>query len=235
MKDWLWLGCVSTLLLFGCAEDRLVGRPGLQIVNGSQFPAPDGSRTSLEQRRAYIVAPSDRLTVDVFGVAELTRTIQVDPNGMFTLPLVGALQAAGKTPAELAGTIADRLRGRYMRDPQVAVNAETVNQNITVEGEVRIPGIYPVTSRTTLLQALARAQGLTDNANTEYVVVFRQVSDRKMAALYDVRAIRQGMYEDPEVYGNDVISVGESRARRIFTVAFQTAALLTGPIIAILN
>lgn len=234
MSNWFWLGCAS-LLLSGCANDKLVGRADLQIIQGSQLPPPNASNTTLDRRRAYVIAPADRLNVDVFGVAELTRTVQVDTNGTFALPLVGVVQAAGRTPEELSGIIADRLRQRYMRDPQVAVNAETINQNITVEGQVRTPGLFPVTGRMTLLQALARAQGLTEDANTNYIVVFRRVGDQQMAALYDVRAIRQGLYEDPEVYAEDVISVGEDRSRRIFGLVFQTTALLTGPLIAILN
>lgn len=235
MKSWLWLGCTSAFLLCGCASERFVGRSGLQVVDGTQLPAPNRVDSALQQRREYVIAPTDRLTLDVFGVTELTRTVQVDPNGMFTLPLVGTVQAAGRTPTEVASTIADRLRVRYMRSPQVAVNAETINQTVTVEGQVRTPGAYPVLGRTTLLQSLARAQGLTEDANTRYVVVFRRVNNQQMAALYDVRAIRQGVYEDPEVYGNDVITVGETQARRIFGLVFQTAALLTGPLLAIVR
>jgi polysaccharide biosynthesis/export protein len=235
MKIRLWLGCASAFLLNGCASERFVGRTGLQVVNGAQLPAPDRADVVSRQRREYIIAPTDRLALDVFGVTELTRTIQVDPNGTFTLPLVGMVQAAGRTPAEVASVITDRLRAQYMRDPQVAVNAETINQTVTVEGQVRTPGAYPVIGRTTLLQSLARAQGLTEDANTRYVVVFRQVREQQIAALYDVRAIRQGAYEDPEIYGNDVITVGEAQSRRIFGLLFQTGALLTAPLIAVLQ
>lgn len=235
MKSWLWVGCAAALLLGGCASERFVGRPGLQVVAGAQLPVPDRADTTLQQRREYVIAPTDRLTLDVFGVAELTRTVQVDPNGTFTLPLVGMVQAAGHTPAEVAATIADRLRVRYMRNPQVAVNADTINQTVSVDGQVRTPGSYPVLGHTTLLQSLARAQGLTEDADTRYVVVFRRVGDQKMAALYDVRAIRQGAYEDPEIFANDVITVGESQSRRIFGLVFQTAALLTAPLLAVIR
>jgi polysaccharide export outer membrane protein len=234
MKDWVWLGA-ATLLLAGCANDRFVGRPDLQLLDAAAMPAPGRSDLVAAQRRTYVVAPYDRVTVDVFGVPELTRTVQIDPNGTMALPLVGTVEAAGQTPLELAATIAGRLRGRYVRDPQVAINAETVNQSITVEGEVRTPGVYPVTGRTSLLRAVAQAQGMTEDANTSYVIVFRKVNNQQLAALYDIRAIRQGRFADPELYANDVVSVGESRARRTFGLVFQSAALLTGPLIAVLN
>jgi polysaccharide export outer membrane protein len=235
MKSWVWLGCASVLLVTGCSDDRLLGRPDLQIMQGSELPAPGRADLVAAQQREYVIAPYDRIAVDVFGMPELTRTIQIDPNGTLALPLVGTVDAAGKTPPELASAIAGRLRGRYVRDPQVAVNAETVNQNITVEGQVRTPGTYPVTGRTSLMKALAQAQGITEDANTSYVVVFRRVNNQQLAALYDLRAIRQGKFEDPELYANDLVSVGESRARRVFGYIFQTGALLTGPLIAVLN
>jgi polysaccharide export outer membrane protein len=112
---------------------------------------------------------------------------------------------------------------------------ETVSQVITVDGEVTEPGVYPVVGRMTLMRAIARAKGLTEFARANHVVVFRQVGGQQMAALYDLRAIRQGLYDDPEVFANDVVTVGESRARRIFRDVIQSGGLLTAPIIALLQ
>lgn len=234
MKILMWAGPVMALALVGCASgDQLVGRPDLKIVPGTEFPAPT-QRNANYDARPYVIAPSDKISVVVFESADLSRTVITDPGGQISLPLVGTIVAAGKTPAELSALVTDRLR-RYIRDPHVEVNPDTINQSVIVEGEVRQPGIFPVTTRMTLLGAVARAQGLTEAANTSYVVVFRHVGDKDMAALYDLRAIRQGIYPDPEVYANDTVSVGESRARRVFQLAFQTAALLTAPLVAVIN
>jgi polysaccharide export outer membrane protein len=234
MKILLWFGPLMALALPGCASsDRLVGRPDLQVVPGTEFPAPTQSSANYGIR-PYVVAPSDKLNIVVFGASELSRTVVIDPNGQIALPLVGTIEAAGKTPAELSALVASRLR-RYVRDPQVEINPDTINQSVVVEGEVRLPGSFPVTTRMTLLGAVARAQGLTEAANTNYVVVFRRIGQQDMAALYDLRAIRQGVYPDPEIYANDTVSVGESRARRVFQLAFQTAALLTAPLVAVIN
>jgi polysaccharide export outer membrane protein len=233
MKSFICLVCAA-LVLSGCASSRLVGRPDLQIVPGDALPAP--SREDLiVQRREYVVGPFDRVDISVFGVPELTRTVQLDANGRFSLPLVGEIQAAGYTPQQLGEEIASRLRGRYVRDPQVAVNADTVNQMVTVDGEVNEPGMYPVTGRMTLMRAVARAKGVTEFANTNFVVVFRRVNDREMAALYDLRSIRQGVYGDPEIYANDVIYVGESQARRLFASFLQGASALSYPIVALIR
>jgi polysaccharide biosynthesis/export protein len=67
------------------------------------------------------------------------------------------------------------------------------------------------------------------------VVVFRTVNGQRMAALYDLSAIRRGAYPDPRIYAQDVIIVGNSPSRRIFSRLVEASTLLTGPLIAILN
>jgi len=234
MKLWFALASVAGLATTGCSTPSLVGRPDLQIVNGTALPPP-GRGDLLLQQRSYLVGPFDRVAVDVYGVPELTRTVQVDAEGNIQLPLVGQIAAAGSTTAQLAETIKDRLRGRFVRDPQVIVNAETVNQMITVDGDVTEPGLFPVTGRMTLMRAIARAKGVSEYADTHFVVVFRRVNNQDMAALYDLRAIRLGMYADPEVFSNDVVYVGEDRARRLFQTAIQASGLLVAPVIALIQ
>jgi polysaccharide export outer membrane protein len=102
---------------------------------------------------------------------------------------------------------------------------------VTVDGEVRQPGVYPVAGPMTLMRAIARAQGTTEYARTSFVVLFRTVNGRQLAALYDVRAIRLGAYEDPPVYPQDLVVVGESQARRLFPQIIQGVGLLLSPLI----
>jgi polysaccharide export outer membrane protein len=226
--------CLAALAVAGCATDRLVGRPDLNIVTQGELPPPAREDLVL-QGRPYLIGPFDRVDISVYGVPELTRQVQVDANGRFALPLVGEVEATGMSPEQIGELIADRLRGRYVRDPQVAVNADTVNQMVTVDGSVTEPGQFPVTGRMTLMRAIARAKGVSEYANTNYVVVFRRVHNQEMAALYDLRAIRQGIYADPEVFANDVVYVGESRARRIFQLIVSTSPLLSAPLVTILR
>lgn len=232
MKVLAFVASVAMLSLAGCASSTLVGRPDLNIVSATELPAP-GLEDLITARRAYVIGPFDRIDIAVYGVPELTRQIQVDANGRFALPLVGEVGAAGLTPAQLGDLISTRLRGRYIREPQVAVNADTVNQMITVDGQVKTPGLYPVTGRMTLMRAIARAEGLGEYGNPSFVVVFRRVNNQDMAALFDLRSIRRGIYPDPEVYANDVVYVGEDQARRIFSTIIQSSGLLTAPIIAL--
>jgi polysaccharide export outer membrane protein len=207
----------------------------MQIVSGSALPPPS-TIDLIQPERPYLIGPLDKVAIDVYGVPELSRSVQVDASGRIAVPLLGSLQASGKTPLELGSLISQQLRGRYVRNPQVTVNlTETLSQNVTIDGAVTKPGQYQIAGRETLLRALARAEGTTEFAEENHVVVFRRVNNRDMAALYDVRAIRQGMYPDPEIYANDVIQVGDSPSRRIFRDLVSVSPILSAPLLAILN
>ncbi len=128
------------------------------------------------------------------------------------------------------------LRGRYVRRPEVTVNIKSsVSQVVTVDGQVVEPGLYPVTNQMTLLRAIASAKGLSEFARQDDVVVLRTVGGRKMAGLYNVDAIRRGAYDDPPIYANDVIVVGDSPQRRLFRDLVSVSPILAAPLIAILQ
>ena len=228
-------GLLFALAVTGCASPRLIDTGAIGIVPANAFPAP--TRADLGGgRRVSLVGPYDRVSVEVFGLPDLSRQVQVDANGYVSLPLVGAVQVSGRTPQELEVLFAERFRAGHVRNPQVIVNiTESVSQTVTIDGEVHTPGLYPVVGQMTLMRAVARAQGATEFAQTSHVVVFRTVEGRRMAALYDLRAIRLAAYEDPPIYPNDVVVVGESMARRIFPQIVQGASLLLTPLVAILN
>lgn len=221
--------------LSACASDKLVGRPGLTILQNSELPPPTQDDDEL-QHRTYRVGPGDKLSILTYGIEELSaREVLVDANGDIGLPLAGTLPAAGRTPAELAGEIEAAFRARQVRAPIVTVSATASGQYVTVEGQVKEPGLYPVVGQMTLIRAVASAKGLTEIANTNFVVIYRDVGSQKMAALYDLRAIRQGIYPDPQVYPNDIVTIGEAGGRRAFPTIVQGAALLVTPIVALLN
>lgn len=201
-----------------------------------ELPPPERGDL-LIQDRPYLIGPFDKLVIDVFGIEELSdKEVQTDASGRISFPLAGIIEAAGRTPAEVEAILEERMRGRYVRDPQVTVNLkETVSQVITVDGQVREPGLYPVIGRMTLMRAVATAKGLDEFARLNDVVVFRTVNGQKMAALYNLKAIRSGAYADPEVFANDVVVVGDSQARRIFKDILQSAPLIVTPIVALIQ
>lgn len=229
---------ILAVLLFclaGCASSAgPIGGAAVRPVEASALPAPSPADYT-EATRPYYVGPNDRLSIDVFGVPELARKVQVDAAGRLSFPLIGSLEASGKTPGELAQDIEGRLR-TFVKNPQVTINLdESSAQLVTVDGQVTKPGMFPVAGRLTLIRAVAVAGGTSEFAKLEDVVVFRKVGGQSYAALYNLKAIRRGTYEDPDIYPNDVIVVGDSPQRRMFRDLLQVAPLLTTPLVLLLQ
>lgn len=206
------------------------------IEDQTGLPAPE--RTDLVAGdRPSLIGPLDTIAVDVFGVPELSREeVQVDASGRIAMPLIGIVDARGKTAGELASDIEGALTGRYVRNPDVTVNIRSsVSQVVTIDGQVAEPGLYPVTNQMTLLRAVASAKGLSEFAQEDDVVILRTVNGQNMAGLYNITAIRRGIYDDPAIYANDVIVVGDSPHRRLFRDFVAMAPFLASPLVAIIN
>ncbi|MCP3732910.1 polysaccharide export protein [Sphingomonas sp. MG17] len=230
--------CIALLIvvaLSACARNEpLVSTGRLTVVQDSAtLPAPVRQDLITADRPA-LIGPLDTIQVDVFNVPDLSREMQVDASGRIAMPLVGTIDARGKTAQELAVMVEAALRGRYVRNPEVTVNIKSsVSQVVTIDGQVIEPGLYPVTNQMTLLRAIASAKGMNEFARTEEVVILRTVEGRKMAGLYNIEAIRRGAYDDPPIYANDVIVVGDSPQRRLFRDFVSLAPLLAAPLIAV--
>lgn len=227
---------LATLLSACGGRAPLVSTPQLTVVQSSTLlPAPSRADLTASDRPA-LIGPLDTIQIDVFNVPDLSREMQIDASGRISMPLVGTIDARGRTAGELATAIEASLRGRYVRNPEVTVNIKSsVSQVVTVDGQVVEPGLYPVTNQMTLMRALASAKGLSEFAKQDDVVILRTVDGRKMAGLYNISAIRRGGYDDPPIYANDVIVVGDSPQRRMFRDFVSVAPLLAAPLIAILQ
>lgn len=227
---------ICTVAVSGCAGRlRPENSARLIVTSEAALPAPD--RTDLiAPDRPSLIGPFDTLSIEVFNVPELTREVQVDASGRISVPLVGPLDVTGKTSSELAREIDNKLRGRYIRDPQVIVNLKgSVSQVVTVDGSVTEPGLYPVSNQMTLMRAIASAKGATEFASLGDVVILRTVNGQAMAGLYNLSAIRAGAYGDPIIYANDVVIVGDSPTRRLFKDVLTVAPLLVAPAVALIQ
>jgi polysaccharide export outer membrane protein len=173
------------------------------------------------------VAPLDVLGVKVFGVEALNGNYQVDQDGRIKMPLVGVIQAKGFTIFELATAIEARLSEGFLEKPEVSIQiVEEFGQQVTLEGAVEKPGMYPVRGDLTLMQAIAIGGGPSDEANPKRVIVFRTVEGKRTAGGFDLSEIRQGRAEDPRIYGNDIIVVDGSRVRSGYAEFLRTVPLL---------
>ena len=163
----------------------------------------------------YRIGPSDLLEVSVFQVPDLNRTVRVNSRGLISLPLLGAVSAAGLSATELEDQIAAKLAENYLQNPQVSVFIkEFTSQRVTIEGQVEKAGIYPIAGNTTtLLQALALAGGVKELAETS-VSIFRLADGGKRQLLeFDMERIRAGAVVDPTLRNNDIVVVGKDESR----------------------
>jgi polysaccharide export outer membrane protein len=179
---------------------------------------PTVGLTAPEPGAAYRIGALDKLNITVFQVKDLTlEKVQVDASGQVLLPLVGAVTAAGKTTAELSADIATKLQKDFMQSPQVSVLVEeSASQKVTVDGAVKKAGVFDMKGRTSLMQAVAMAEGADRDAKLKEVVVFRTVAGQRQAAKFDLTAIRKGTVADPELQGGDVVVIpGSSVARTV--------------------
>jgi polysaccharide export outer membrane protein len=211
---------VSLLFLAACSTSgRMTSPPGTVSVLGID-PFVEGG---MGETGDYRIGPGDELNVSVFQVEDLSfEKVRVDASGLLQLPLIGSVQAAGRTPNALSQDIALKLSERYLRNPQVTITvSEAASQKVTVDGAVTKPGVYVMRGRTTLLQAVAMAEGPTRVADLKKVAVFRTVEGRRMVALYDLQRIRNGSLQDPFMSGDDVIIVDTSRLSARFQDIIQ--------------
>ena len=217
------LACV---MVTGCSTPGPIGtEPSIQVANLSELPPPDGA--TLSQIRTL-----DKITVTVLGFPDLSRELVVGQSGQFQFPLIGTVNAAGRSPNEISNDISDRLRGRYVVDPQVIVDVvEQPGCLFTVGGEVNSPGRFDAVGPTTLLEAVASAGGTSDTAELTEVLVFRAVADEKYIGVYDLKAIQRGNYSDPLIYAGDIVQVGDSPALRRIQLIASVAPLVTTPLI----
>jgi polysaccharide export outer membrane protein len=155
-------------------------------------PAADASAPVSHLAPSYKIGPADVLQIVVWREAELTRDVEVRLDGMITLPLLGELQAAGRTPSELADTLSKAL-GKYVETPKVTVGVSRANSaRFYIIGQVARSGEFPLTGRTTVLQGLALAGGFREFAKTESIVIVRpdqtpiQINYKRIAEGKDV-------------------------------------------------
>ena len=223
----LILPALGTLLLQACADTR-----GGSIPYDKVLAAPDEVRfQTLESN--YRIAPMDKLAVKVFKMDDLSGDYDVDLAGNISLPLIGQVQAANLTTAQLDDQLTQRLGAKYLEHPDVsvAIKASTAHV-VTVDGAVREGGSFNVAGPISLIQAVAMAKGTSEDANARRVAVFRTIGGQRQAAAFDLTAIRRGQSPDPQIYPGDIVVVDGSSVKATQKAILQSIPLLSifGPL-----
>lgn len=121
----------------------------------------------------YVIGPEDVLYIRVWKDADLSGMVDVRPDGMFSMQLVGEVKAAGLTAGELKKVLEERLSATH-RHPEVSVQVvKVLSKKFFIQGEVRRPGSYPLTVPTRILEALVNAGGFQDFARTKKIYLLR--------------------------------------------------------------
>jgi polysaccharide export outer membrane protein len=181
----------------------------------------------------YKIAPMDKLSIKVFRMDDLTGEYDVDLAGNISLPLVGQVQAANLTTAQLDDQLTQKLGDKYLEHPDVSVAIKSSTAHVvTVDGAVKDGGSFPVAGPTSLIRAIAMAKGTTEDANARRVAVFRTIGGKRQAAAFDLTSIRRGEAPDPEIFPGDIIVVDGSRVKAVQKQILQSIPLLAifGPI-----
>jgi polysaccharide export outer membrane protein len=130
----------------------------------------------------YRLRPLDTLLIKVYDEPDLSGTNKVSATGSLSLPLIGAVDVQGLKVPEAEHKIADMLKGGYIRNPQITITVETyAPRRVSVLGEVKKPGTFeiPAEENMTLLQAISRAEGFTNVAKTDEVIIRRIVRGKE--------------------------------------------------------
>jgi polysaccharide export outer membrane protein len=217
--------CAAVLFLFlgACATEG----PGGPIPYDRPLGVPDApSVVSLESD--YKIAPMDTVTVKVFKAPDLSSDYEVDLTGHISLPLIGEVEAANLTTAQLDQRLTEVLGQKYFQNPDVSVGVKaSTKRSVTVDGAVKQAGSFPVAGSTSLMQAIAQAGGTSEDANAHRVAVFRTIGGQRQAAAFDLMAIRRGQAQDPQVYAGDIVVVDGSSIKAAQKQIMQTIPLLS--------
>jgi polysaccharide export outer membrane protein len=196
----LCAAAAASLLIGGAAsaqERAVTAAPSLAAtpVEASPPAAPAATKVEtaiLSDANDYKIGPEDLLDISVWKNPELSRTVPVRPDGKVSLPLVNDIQAAGLTPTALRQQLIDRL-AEFIPAPEVAVIVREVHSmKVAVVGSVKTPGRYEIKSAATVLEMIALAQGFTDFASRDRIVILRQENGESKRIPFNYRKVASG-------------------------------------------
>ena len=189
--------------------------PGGPIAYDRSLTAPDAPKLATLESD-YKIMPMDKLAVKVFKAEDMTGDYEFDLAGHISLPLIGEVEAANMSTAQLDDKLTSLLGEKYLQNPDVSVSIkESSGRVVTVDGAVREPGSFPVLRPITLLQTIALAKGNTEEANIRRVAVFRTIGGVRQAAAFDLLLIRRGQNPDPAIYPGDIVVVDGSAIKAL--------------------
>lgn len=196
-----WFGSLflafTLLFTFQVAPGQTV-QPGEGEIKKGVELEPRLERSQGKRPDEYVLGPGDVIQIVVWRNEHLSKTLPVRPDGRISLPLVDDVQAAGMTPSQLKETISKGLK-HFIDNPIVTVIVSEVNNfKVSVIGEVKKPGVYLLKGKTTVLEAISMAEGFTEFATTNNILLMKKTKGERLR--FDYRAYISGENMDQNVY-----------------------------------
>jgi polysaccharide export outer membrane protein len=209
-------------LLAACTEG-----PGGPIPYNRSLGTPDAP-TIVSLESGYRIAPMDTVSVKVFKAPDMSGDYEVDLTGRISMPLVGEIEAANLTTAQLDDRLTQKLGEKYLEHPDVSVGVKASSKrSVTVDGAVKQSGSFPLAGTTSLMQAVALAGGTSEDANAHRVAVFRTIGGKRQVAAFDLMAVRRGQAADPQIYPGDIVVVDGSSIKAMQKQILSSIPLFT--------
>jgi polysaccharide export outer membrane protein len=218
-------GVVAAVVVVAIAQGSLLaqapqqpGGPGAQMPMpaGSTPPAPAGAVQAAPvvpntPPADYVIGADDILTVKVWQDERMSGDVVVRPDGMVTLALINDIAAAGLTPEQFRAAV-KTAAGKFVQEPTVDVVVKQINsRRVFMTGEVAKPAAYPLSSRMTVMQAIAMAGGLTEYANKGRVTILRTEGGKTVLLRVNYGDILNGknLNQNYELKVGDVVTVSD--------------------------
>jgi polysaccharide biosynthesis/export protein len=160
----------------------------------------DYSKEPDPRKREFVLGASDQLRVNVWKNPEMSTDARVRPDGTITMPLIGDMQAAGRTPSELQKEITAKLTNYVKEGPVVSVAVTEVNSyRFTVGGNVEHGGIFTAKYYVTVSEAVAMGGGLNKFANPHKLVIVRNDGHSVRRVPIDYERVASGMHPEEDL------------------------------------
>lgn len=217
------------------AEETAAAANSVQRLNNANYQGNQtqsgnvATKTMFRTPSASIkISPQDTLDVSVFKVPDLSmKQIKVESSGKISMPLIGSVKVTGLSISQAEQRITQRLK-QYMQDPKVSITRtdQALAKRVTVEGEVKTPGVFAIKGNLSFLQAIAMAQGLSEIGNSRNVLFYRDGQQHNV----NLDLVRLGKIADPGLRGDDRIVVLKDQAKVREKKTLEYIPVLTAPL-----
>lgn len=226
-KTLFLLGLPLVFLLAGCTSS---GKKGTGATN-------DTNAVTAPKVTEFILGSGDTVDISVFNEDNLHTSAKIDASGTLMLPLIGDVQIAGRSIYALRDEIQERL-AKYVVKPQVMIRVTDVqSQKIFVLGEVRTPGAFVLDSGQTLVEAIAKAGGVTADAKTSNILLIHRGKGKEKERVTSV-SLRQVLKKEEVAYtplqGGDIVYVPQSTISKVSNYMVYLSHIIN-PIVTLEN